>query len=44
MAKPLEFTPRTPTPQEQLHTAVADSTEALLASLNGIAQGLQSTG
>ncbi|MXV20611.1 DUF1641 domain-containing protein [Deinococcus xianganensis] len=38
MAKPLEFTPRTPTPQEQLHTEVADSTEALLAGLHLLRQ------
>lgn len=38
MAKPLEFTPCTPTPQEQLHTEVADSTEALLAGLHLLRQ------
>ncbi|MDK2013815.1 MULTISPECIES: DUF1641 domain-containing protein [unclassified Deinococcus] len=38
MAKPLEFTPHTPTPQEQLHTEVADSTEALLAGLHLLRQ------
>lgn len=38
MAKPLEFTPRTPTPQEQLHTEVGDSTEALLAGLHLLRQ------
>ncbi|MHA0040983.1 helical membrane plugin domain-containing protein [Deinococcus sp. PEB2-63] len=38
MAKPLEFTPRTPTPQEQLHAEVADSTEALLAGLHLLRQ------
>lgn len=38
MAKPLEFTPRTPTTQEQLHTEVADSTEALLAGLHLLRQ------
>ncbi|THF88286.1 DUF1641 domain-containing protein [Deinococcus sp. KSM4-11] len=33
MAKPLEFTPRVPTPQEQLHSEVEDSTDALLEGL-----------
>ncbi|GHF30042.1 uncharacterized protein YjgD (DUF1641 family) [Deinococcus metalli] len=33
MAKPLEFTPRTPTPQETLHAGVEDSTDALLEGL-----------
>ncbi|GAA0501029.1 DUF1641 domain-containing protein [Deinococcus depolymerans] len=33
MAKPLEFTPRTPTPQEKLQAEVGDSTDALLEGL-----------
>lgn len=33
MAKPIEFTPRLPTPQERLDTATHDSAEALTESL-----------
>lgn len=33
MAKPLEFTPRLPTPQEMLRAEVDDSTDALLEGL-----------
>lgn len=33
MAKPLEFTPRIPSPQETLHSEVEDSTDALLEGL-----------
>lgn len=33
MPKPLEFTPRPPTPQEQLHTEIEDSAQALEESL-----------
>ena len=38
MAKPLDFTPRAPTPQEQLHAEVADSSEALLDGLRLLRQ------
>ncbi len=33
MAKPLEFTPRSPTPEERLHTELQDATPALEESL-----------
>ncbi|GAA5500354.1 hypothetical protein Dxin01_00074 [Deinococcus xinjiangensis] len=33
MPKPIEFTPRLPTPQEQLHTEIEDSAQALEESL-----------